>query len=136
MHGDEISFVFGEPLNPSKNFTQNEKVLTRKILKYWSNFVRYNNPNGFDGNSNSMLFEKNSPKVMTKTLDQKIEPWPKFKLIKNATNDEQKAYLILNSKEITVGFNLRAEYCAFWNSFLPNLVLSECKLYLIKRYRS
>jgi acetylcholinesterase len=116
MHGDEISFVFGEPLNPSKNYTEEEKVLTRKILKYWSNFARYDDPNK---NLNSLS--------KTKTLSQYIEPWPKFKVIKNSTYDQHRAYLNLNSKEISIGYNLRAEYCAFWGSFLPNLVLNECK---------
>ncbi len=124
MHGDEISFVFGEPLNPKKNFTDEEKVLTRKILKYWSNFARYSNPNG-ESNEN---LESTSE---TKTLSQYIEPWPKFKVVKNSTYDDQRAYLILNSKEISTGNNLRAEYCAFWGSFLPNLVLNECKLVFI-----
>ena len=127
MHGDEISFVFGEPLNPVKNFTYGEKVLTRKIIKYWSNFARYGNPNGPDVNANKKLVAQNSPKVMSKTLRQYTEHWPKFKVLKNSTLDEQRAYLILNADEVGVGFNLRAEYCAFWGSFLPNLVLNECK---------
>lgn len=46
MHGDEISFVFGEAIDPLNNYTYNEKVLARKMLKYWSNFVRFQNPNG------------------------------------------------------------------------------------------
>ncbi len=159
MHGDEVSFVFGEPLNPEKNFTYGEKVLARKILKYWSNFVRYENPNGpppiqssvssismtndFNGDngdgdtkSPSSIYThkiiRNRPKITTQTLAQYIEPWPKFELFSSADSnlntDEQRAYLILNANKLEIGYNLRAEYCAFWGSFLPNLVMSERKL--------
>ena len=163
MHGDEISFVFGEPLQPEKNFTHTEKILARKMLKYWSNFVRYENPNGpptqsSNINNNIIITSYNSeqnqnkssvpihriistpnsnqnnptyPKIITQTLAQYIEPWPKYELVSNPNNDEQKAYLILNSEKVEVQHNLRAEYCAFWGSFLPNLMLSECKPYFI-----
>ena len=178
MHGDEVSFVFGEPLNPEKNFTYSEKVLSRKILKYWSNFVRYENPNGpqlttkdkliltsnnlneygmLDANSNDNTYTsnpssnsntnnnddtdkksiqthkiiRNRPRITTQTLAQYIEPWPKFELMQNANSDDQRAHLVLNSNKLEIGYNLRAEYCAFWGSFLPNLVLSERKRALV-----
>ena len=163
MHGDEVSFVFGEPLNPEKNFTYSEKVLARKILKYWSNFVRYENPNGpqlsgkekitltssninefsvinesNNSNENKSIqthkIIRNRPKITTQTLAQYIEPWPKFELFSSAdsnlNSEEQRAYLILNSNKLEIGYNLRAEYCAFWGSFLPNLVMSECEYFL------
>lgn len=41
MHGDEISYVFGEPLNPNLDYTEEEKSLSRRIMRYWSNFARY-----------------------------------------------------------------------------------------------
>lgn len=41
MHGDEISYVFGEPLNPNLEYTEEEKNLSRRIMRYWSNFARY-----------------------------------------------------------------------------------------------
>ena len=51
LHADEIQFVFGEPLYENKyaqpGFSEEEKVFTRKLLKYWSNFARYDNPNGY-----------------------------------------------------------------------------------------
>lgn len=40
MHGDEISYVFGEPLNPESQFLEEEKLMSRKIMKYWANFAR------------------------------------------------------------------------------------------------
>jgi carboxylesterase type B len=43
--GDEIAYILGKPLNPDHNYDESSKVL-RKMLKYWYNFVKYDNPNG------------------------------------------------------------------------------------------
>lgn len=41
MHRDELSYVFGHPLNSKiEGFTSDEKRLSRKIMKYWANFAR------------------------------------------------------------------------------------------------
>ncbi|XP_041446153.1 pyrethroid hydrolase Ces2e [Xenopus laevis] len=50
-HGDELYFVLGGPfLNGDVTFqgdgTDEEKVLSKKIMKYWANFARYGDPNG------------------------------------------------------------------------------------------
>ncbi|XP_033013173.1 fatty acyl-CoA hydrolase precursor, medium chain-like [Lacerta agilis] len=49
-HGDEIVFVFGIPFLGSESAglmaTEAEKELSRKMMKYWSNFARNGNPNG------------------------------------------------------------------------------------------
>lgn len=155
MHGDEISFVFGEPLYPELNYTYEEKILTRKILKYWSNFAKYSNPNGptaadvgqsetdyyrtplkpsdrvLKTNRNHRIQPQQqqqiSGPVMTQTQSQIAEFWPKYKIDMNPYSDEQRAYLELNSRKVEVGYNLRAEYCAFWGTFLPTLMLSERK---------
>lgn len=178
MHGDEISFVFGEPLYPELNYTYEEKILARKILKYWSNFAKYSNPNG-PSSASSTAEEtpddaETSPQEQppppqpkpsdrlkaavamaagrhhsrmnsswggmtpppmpstpspssTQTALQIAEYWPKYKVDMNPYSDEQRAYLELNSHKVTVGYNLRAEYCAFWGNLLPTLMLSECK---------
>lgn len=41
LHGDEVSFVFGEPLNPIFNYTENEVKLSKRMMKYWANFAKY-----------------------------------------------------------------------------------------------
>lgn len=141
MHGDEISFVFGEPLYPELNYTYEEKILARKILKYWSNFAKYSNPNGPESDLSGTpvsLYPKNrfkdSPShshrastSQTQTQLQRAEYWPKYRIDMNPYSDEQRAYLELNSNRVKVGYNLRAEYCAFWGTFLPTLMLSESK---------
>ncbi|KAM4614476.1 fatty acyl-CoA hydrolase precursor, medium chain-like [Discoglossus pictus] len=50
-HGDEFFFVFGGPFSAETNFfsgqaTDEEKTLSRTLMKYWANFARNGNPNG------------------------------------------------------------------------------------------
>lgn len=40
IHGYEIEFVFGMPLNASLGYTKNEVNMTMKIMKHWANFAR------------------------------------------------------------------------------------------------
>uniref|UniRef100_T1J8Q3 Carboxylic ester hydrolase n=1 Tax=Strigamia maritima TaxID=126957 RepID=T1J8Q3_STRMM len=40
MHGDEIEYVFGRPLNRSLNFTQAERELSQRIMNYFANFAK------------------------------------------------------------------------------------------------
>ncbi|XP_019361106.1 PREDICTED: cocaine esterase [Gavialis gangeticus] len=52
-HGDEIGFVFGNLFISGNsvligNGTEEEKQLSRKMMKYWANFARNGNPNGDD----------------------------------------------------------------------------------------
>lgn len=48
MHGYEIEFVFGMPLNTLLGYTKNEVNMTRKFMKHWANFASKGNP-GIDG---------------------------------------------------------------------------------------
>ena len=40
MHGDEIVFVFGEPLKQGSKFNSAEKELSRTIMRFWTNFAK------------------------------------------------------------------------------------------------
>uniref|UniRef100_A0ABM0MWI9 Carboxylic ester hydrolase n=1 Tax=Saccoglossus kowalevskii TaxID=10224 RepID=A0ABM0MWI9_SACKO len=40
IHGDEIQFVFGIPLNPANEFTEKEVRYSEKIMAYWTNFAK------------------------------------------------------------------------------------------------
>uniref|UniRef100_A0A8C5Z4P0 Carboxylic ester hydrolase n=1 Tax=Marmota marmota marmota TaxID=9994 RepID=A0A8C5Z4P0_MARMA len=42
-HSDEIIFVFG---SFKVEFTEEEELLSRRMMKYWANFARNGNPNG------------------------------------------------------------------------------------------
>lgn len=48
MHGYEIEFVFGMPLNESLGYTKSEVNMTKKFMKHWANFARTGDP-GIDG---------------------------------------------------------------------------------------
>ncbi|KMQ90039.1 acetylcholinesterase-like isoform x1 protein [Lasius niger] len=45
MHADEISYIFGEPLDPSKRFTPEEIHLSKRMMRYWANFAKSGDPN-------------------------------------------------------------------------------------------
>ncbi|XP_040838507.1 cocaine esterase-like [Ochotona curzoniae] len=46
-HGDEIAFVFGLPfVRSGVTLTEEEELLSRRMMKYWANFARTGNPNG------------------------------------------------------------------------------------------
>ncbi|XP_051580599.1 acetylcholinesterase-like [Myxocyprinus asiaticus] len=45
MHGDEIPFVFGIPLNKTFGFSEEEKTMSQRIMEHWSNFARVGDPN-------------------------------------------------------------------------------------------
>lgn len=41
LHGYEINFVFGEPLNTKKfTYTKEEQELSMRFMRYWANFAR------------------------------------------------------------------------------------------------
>ena len=40
MHGYEIEFIFGKPLNKSLSYTKEERTLSKRMMKYWSNFAK------------------------------------------------------------------------------------------------
>uniref|UniRef100_A0A3B3XNV1 Carboxylic ester hydrolase n=1 Tax=Poecilia mexicana TaxID=48701 RepID=A0A3B3XNV1_9TELE len=44
MHGYEIEFVFGMPLNPVLKYQQDEIALTKKIMQHYGDFARTGNP--------------------------------------------------------------------------------------------
>jgi carboxylesterase type B len=104
LHTNEIPFTFGVPLNQSKMYDEESKVLSRKMLKYWSNFVRFSTPNEKSKRPKDVV-------EVTQTLQQIIEFWPRF------TKKNNFPYIVLNSNVTqNVGYNLRAEYCSFWEN--------------------
>lgn len=39
-HGYEIEFIFGLPLEPSLNYTVEERTFAQRLMRYWANFAR------------------------------------------------------------------------------------------------
>ncbi|XP_007474942.1 liver carboxylesterase 1-like [Monodelphis domestica] len=56
-HGDEFFFVFGIPF-VNEHSPEEEKQLSRTMMKYWANFARNGNPNG-DGLLNWPVYDQN-----------------------------------------------------------------------------
>ncbi|XP_072330546.1 cholinesterase-like isoform X2 [Scyliorhinus torazame] len=95
MHGYEIEFVFGIPLKEGSSYTMAEKTLSRNMMHYWANFAKTGDPN--------------EPELHGMR-------WP------NYTPSTQK-YITLNTHTTGISMKHRARQCAFWNQFLPKLLL-------------
>lgn len=95
VHGGEIEYMFGDPLKYNSNYKLQEKVLADKMVQYWANFAKYDNPNG-------------------RSNDQAPREWPVY-----TTNgsDKDKAYIILEGLRIRKDYGFNEEKCKFWNDF-------------------
>ena len=65
-HAMDVSYVFnmpimGDPVNDNRPAA--EKAISAKMIKYWTNFVKYGNPNG-DGLLEWPEYEPNKASVM------------------------------------------------------------------------
>ncbi|XP_071133109.1 cholinesterase-like [Mytilus edulis] len=45
FHTTEISYVFGDPLIDDVNFTESDKVVSERMMNYWTAFAKTGNPN-------------------------------------------------------------------------------------------
>ncbi|KFP13516.1 Fatty acyl-CoA hydrolase precursor, medium chain, partial [Egretta garzetta] len=93
-HGDEVGFVFGGPYLAGdtqlrSEVTEEEKNLSRTLMKYWANFARNGNPNG-EGlvdwpsyNLNEEYLQINlKQKKARKLKEKKVDFWRKLMLEK------------------------------------------------------
>ncbi|KAJ8961186.1 hypothetical protein NQ318_008869 [Aromia moschata] len=96
MHADEINYVFGEPLNPTKSYTAQEVDLSKRIMRYWANFAKTGNPNLSPNGVRTPAF------------------WP----LHTAFGRE---YLTLDVNSTATGRGPRIKQCAFWKKYLPQL---------------
>ena len=91
LHGDEIDYVFGNPLNKSRRYTEDEAELSRRIISHYGNFARHGTP-----------------------VYNSSESWPLY-------NRNEPQYYIWNANIRGTGEGPRATQCAFWNEFVPML---------------
>ncbi|XP_022918728.1 acetylcholinesterase-like [Onthophagus taurus] len=103
MHADEINYVFGEPLNPTKIYTAQEVDLSKRIMRYWANFAKTGNPS----------LSPNG--VWTPTF------WPTHTI-------SGREYLTLDVNSTATGRGPRLKQCAFWKKYLPQLTQSTAEL--------
>ncbi|XP_032511934.2 acetylcholinesterase-like [Danaus plexippus] len=102
LHGDEINYVFGEPLNPGKNYSPEEIEFSRRLMKYWANFAKTGNPS------------------MDEKGETMKEYWPLY-----TTGGRE--YLSLEVNSSSVGHGLRLKQCVFWQKYLPQLMAATNK---------
>ncbi|KAK5643629.1 hypothetical protein RI129_007474 [Pyrocoelia pectoralis] len=103
MHGDEIVFIFGEPLNPTKNYKMDQINFSRQMMRYWANFARTGNPNCVSFNDCQWT-------------------WPSF-------TPNNPSRINLDIKDFTISNDLRARKCAFWKEYMPKLKKFSCKYF-------
>ncbi|XP_040591245.1 carboxylesterase 5A [Mesocricetus auratus] len=86
-HTDEIRFVFGGPFLKGdiamfEEATEEEKLLSRKMMEYWANFARSGNPNGdglplwpvYDQDERYLMLDLNIS-VGQRLKDRRVEFW-------------------------------------------------------------
>ncbi|CAI5443238.1 unnamed protein product [Caenorhabditis angaria] len=90
LHGYEINFIFGEPLNPKFNYTEEEKHLSRRFMRNFANFAKSGDPN------------------WPEKLEGYWPKWPRF--------GEMKKYMNMTTKngESPIGKMLKDEECQRW----------------------
>ncbi len=111
LHTDDLNFVFGAPIPSISGNSASERVLSRKMIKYWSNFARFQNPNG-NGTALS---------INTGTMNQSIENWPLYTLPESSSDALTRSYVNLNAAGVVGGYNWRVDYCSLWNTLIPTL---------------
>ncbi|XP_075525249.1 acetylcholinesterase-like isoform X2 [Dermacentor variabilis] len=94
MHGEEVAFVFGEPLDDTHRYSEEDKSMSRRLMRYWANFAKTGDPN-LPGNGSSQSTD-----------------WP----MRTASLKE---HLVLDVNE-SVGCAYRQAYCEFWEDLRRN----------------
>lgn len=124
MHGYEIEFVFGNPLNPSLGYTQQEVNMSKRFMEYWANFARTGYP--LTHTCSVIQIAWDPQKALLNSLLSFRNPggngnkWPLF-------TPENKEYVVLDTKAPETKLDLRANECEFWNTLLPQIRTMEGK---------
>ncbi|KAI8486402.1 hypothetical protein Bbelb_359010 [Branchiostoma belcheri] len=96
MHGYEIEFIFGLPIDPKWNYTAEEGELARRMMRYWTNFARTGNPN-------------------KRTADDPTEDiWRPY-------TEEGREYMVLDTDGTRMLSGPKSKQCAFWDRYMPSL---------------
>jgi len=91
--GDEIQFIFGNPLDQPADYLIEEKGFSKRLMAYWASFARTGSPNNL------------------------TDPeWPEY-------SADGRLVMELNAirSEVTPLEPLQGQRCRFWNNLLPRL---------------
>ncbi|XP_041378852.1 acetylcholinesterase-like [Gigantopelta aegis] len=84
-HSIEIQFVFGLPVTFPDRYSNDDVMLSRRVMTYWTNFARFGNPN-----------------------DPELLEWPQY-------DEDTMSYMELNLACTVHTGGLRNDQCTFWN---------------------
>ncbi|XP_041459799.1 cholinesterase 1-like [Lytechinus variegatus] len=103
-HGEDLMFVFGMPFIEQladihgHNMTDSEKAMSVQVMRYWTNFAKFGNPNSLNKASDS---------------EQNFDSWPQYTIPE------------LRHKELSPIFKdgraVKARQCQLWNEYLYDL---------------
>ncbi|KAK4814392.1 hypothetical protein QYF61_018151 [Mycteria americana] len=116
-HGDEVGFVFGGPylagdIQLRSEVTEEEKNLSRTLMKYWANFARNGNPNGeglVDWPSYNLSEEylqiNLKQKKARKLKEKKVDFWRKvmFEKTNNKRMENKKVFVWIHGGGLVFG---------------------------------
>lgn len=98
-HGDELIVTFAGPLNPEyyQTFSQAERDFTQKVVFYWTNFVKYDDPSEVTYDS------------VTTWL-----PFTNKKLVQESDIEKTGQFLVMNNDKIAMKAGFTSHHCKFW----------------------
>jgi len=104
MHGYEIEFVFGLPLDESLKYTAHEQELSRNMMKLWANFARTGNPNS------------------DKKTEGDVQKWEKYTKADRCINVIGTTSSAVNMTTLnSLEYSRLMTHCSFWNTFFPRI---------------
>ena len=134
MHGDEIHFLFGLPLNCSNNYSEAEVSLSKKMMNYWANFAKTGNPSSeakaptTDRDSWSLytrVINYWSPSTNPSLMEQE-DDWPAYTPMNRETkvlNANVSRSIIMKSGQSYI--EKTTKRCAFWQDFIPKPAMGQ-----------
>lgn len=140
MHADEISYIFGEPLNKSKGYTPEEALLSKRMMRYWANFAK-------TGWVVILQLDQSTKRTFWRAIffpsfPTLLKCWTFFVPFRDPNMGDDgswteaswpahtatgKQYLTLDTNTTEIGYGPRVRQCAFWKKYLPQLIAATCE---------
>jgi acetylcholinesterase len=108
-HGETGQMWNGQALGASRKNTWNERVFSKKLVTYWTNFIKYGNPNVYDPGVKPSRKNIEWPAYVSKNWISQPEL--------NNLNYPYDSYLSLRLSNITVSSDSKFMNCDIWKSY-------------------